>query len=143
MNSSFSIVVIFAILGLGLFSTAVPLQEAFAGGPTVLSAKVTGPNQVTIVYSAGQATAETPAFDYSNLQLSGVGNRPVTNVFDNGDSDTHIITFGGDGVATDTTGAIDIAAFDTFGGQAGQVLTDGQGAEISNVVISSNNTDLS
>lgn len=71
--------------------------------PTIVSAKITGGNEITIVYSEA-VTGETT--DYTDFRINEI-ERNITNLSGDGTS-TAILTFDGAAVGADTTGRIDI-----------------------------------
>ncbi len=109
--------------------------------PVLLSAAVTGPNQITLVFSEGVRAA---ASDFANLQLFPGGQRAVTAVSGSG-SATLVLAFGGPGVSTDATAILDIGTGvvdndgAAFAGASGQRATAGQPPALTAVSISSDN----
>ena len=120
----------------------VPLPEGRV--PDLVSAKVTGPNNVTITY--GASYGGSVGNSYPLLTVGGQG-RSATNSDDTFLSATHTIAFGGDPAPSNATGVI---AMDTnnlvkLGGVLGSgwlisVLDDGQAPSIAAAVAVSNDT---
>ena len=74
--------------------------------PTLTSAKLTGPNTITVVYSE---PVTSTASDYANLVFMFGGTRNVTSVSGSGTA-TIVLTFDGAATATSDSATMDIAA---------------------------------
>src|SRR3989344_9384672 len=106
------------------------IQNSYAAVPTVVSAKITGANTITIVYSESVTTI---AAQYTTLALTAGGSRSVSSISGSG-SATILITFSGAAAAADETGTIDIAGtvaslanpLDLLVALTGKAITDGQ-----------------
>jgi len=85
---------------------AVGLNDAYAVVPIVTSADVTGPNEITIVFSIAVNSTTT---DYTDLNLNQGGARNILTDIGN-NTNTHVLTFDGAGVFVDETGTIDMGA---------------------------------
>ncbi len=109
---------------------AIPV--AFAAAPTVSSAKVTGANTITVVYSEAVNTIDG---DYTSITVGGVA-RTVSNVAGSPGTTITITFSGGAAAAVNATGTMDIGTgvanlgSESFAG-ATQALTDGQAPTIS------------
>ena len=98
-------------------------------GPTIVSSKVTGANEITVVYSENTTSATT---DYTAITVDGVG-RSITTVAGTG-TNTHVLTFNGGpaginaiGTMTVGVGVVDTAASNVLQGAPIVVaLADGQ-----------------
>ena len=102
--------------------------------PTVVSAKVTGPNQFTVVYSTA---VQSVAGDYTNITVDSIARGAASGVSGSGTA-TIVVTFSGAPAATSATGSVDISAgVVTLIGNpfaaATQPLTDGQAPTLSEV----------
>ena len=93
-----------ALLGVSfsLFSVGL-VQDAYAGIPTIVSAEITGPTTITIVYNEAVTSALT---DYSDLQFTTAGPGVLIGISGSG-TDTIELTFLVP-VGADETGTIDI-----------------------------------
>ena len=106
------------------------IQNSYAAVPTVVSAKITGANTITIVYNEPVTTI---AAQYAALALTAGGSRSVSSISGSG-SATILITFSGAAAAADETGTIDIAGtvasvanpLDLLVALTGKAITDGQ-----------------
>ena len=103
--------------------------------PTITSARVTGPAEITVRYSEAVTAVQS---DYASLVVGGQA-RAVSGLLD-GTTATHTITFrGGDPFGTDATGSVSINApniTDATGNALGagviqQPLSDGQSPTVS------------
>ena len=138
---SFAGYMVFAagIITIGFFTTAITV---YAATPTVTSAKITGPNIVTIIYSEA---VYTNLADYSNFYGS-LNGRNLTAISGTG-SNTIILTFDGSTFASNASGWFTIASTtvstsDSYPFSEGTInVTDGQIPVISSVNFSSNNTN--
>lgn len=117
------------LLGLVAVLLIIPFaNNAFAATATITSAQVTGPNQVTIVFSD---PLDWVIGDFTDLNINA-GARNVVSISETAPSSTVTITFDGAAVNTAATGDIDIAAIadggsgNDFAGATDQVLSDGQ-----------------
>jgi len=103
--------------------------------PTLTSAKITGANTITIVYSE---SVNSVSGNYTNLTLVAGGARSVTNLSGNG-TNTITLTFSGAAAATSDTATMDIAgtvtdlATNAFAGSTTQAVTDGQAPKVTTV----------
>ena len=119
----------FLIFSLIVFSIFILASHARAGVPEVVSAKITGSTQLTIVYSEDVITDIT---NYANLNFSSTGPASIILV---GGSGTNTIAVNFDIILYDTseTGTIDIAGVTSLGTGDflipvfDQVLADGRG----------------
>lgn len=97
------LVIVFSLFAGNSFvekASALPPSE-----PTVVSAKFTGSNEITIVYSEA-VTGETT--DYTDFRINGENDpRNITNLSGN-ETDTTILTFDGAAAPTNSYGTIDI-----------------------------------
>ena len=80
------------------------VAPAYAGIPTIISAKITGSNTITVVYSEPVITLQV---EYSDLQLTAGGPRNVIALLGSG-TDTITLTFDGAAAVVDETATIDI-----------------------------------
>ena len=123
----FSVVASLVIFGLS--------ENAHAVVPTLVSAEITGPNTITVVYSIPVISAQA---DYTNLVLTPGGARAVTGHVGTGTT-TITLTFGGAAAQSGTTATMDItggvanvrefaAPNDPFVTVIGQAVADGQGS---------------
>ena len=108
--------------------------------PVMVSADITGPNTITIVYEDMKASS----VDITGIILAGEDtSREITGVTSSG-TDTLILTFDGPESSTDATGVININEMtDSNGNQSdanGVVLSDGQSPVLSSVSIDSSNS---
>jgi hypothetical protein len=87
-------------------NTTEDLFDIDTKNPTVLSAKVTGPNAITIVYSESVTSV---IGDYSDLILTPGGPRTITGISGSGTA-TIVLTFDGAPVVTSATATIDISS---------------------------------
>ena len=97
----FSLVFTLIISSLIVVSSVAP---AYAGIPTIISAKITGSNTITVVYSEAVITLQV---EYSDLQLTAGGPRNVVVLLGSG-TDTITLTFDGAAAVVDETATIDI-----------------------------------
>ena len=121
----FSVVVSLVIFGL--------TENAHAVVPTLVSAEITGPNTITVVYSIPVISAQA---DYTNLVLTPGGARAVTGHVGTGTT-TITLTFGGAIATPGTTATMDITGgvanvrefggIDVFATVIGQAVANGQG----------------
>lgn len=125
-----SILIITIIVSLGLFGLS---ENAHAVVPTLVSAQITGPNTITVVYSIPVISVQA---DYTNLVLAPGGARAVTGHVGTGTT-TITLTFGGAAAAAGTTATMDITGGvanvrefagpnDPFVTVIGQAVADGQ-----------------
>src|SRR3989338_8611129 len=89
-------------LSVFFFSFIFP-NLAWAATPTVSSAKITGANQITVVYSE---LVNSTTVDYTNISANNVS-RSVTGISGSG-SATILLNFDGAGAGTSATGTMDI-----------------------------------
>ncbi|DAC72250.1 MAG TPA: hypothetical protein DSN98_06080 [Thermoplasmata archaeon] len=75
-----------------------------AGVPTVSSARITGPNQFTVVFNEAVHCVAT---DFDDLQVNSVA-RLVTGIISGNGTDTIILSFDGTAVGTSATGRVDL-----------------------------------
>lgn len=122
----FSVVASLVIFGL--------TENAHAVVPTLVSAEITGPNTITVVYDIAVISAQA---DYTNLVLTPGGARAVTGHLGTGTT-TITLTFGGAAAPAGTTATMDITggvanvrefggANDPFVTVLGQAVANGQG----------------
>ena len=104
-------------------------SQAEAAAATVVSAKITSPTQFTVVYSIAVDAVYT---NYDTLVIDGHVATSVDSMTGTGTA-THVITFTPSVALTKASiGTVNIAALvaggsgNTFAGQTGQALTDGQ-----------------
>src|SRR3989344_1746887 len=125
-KNAFSVLLTGLVLFLGLMLFA---SSARAGVPEVVSAKITGSTQLTIVYSEDVITNVT---NYTDLNLSSSGTASIVWIGGSG-TDTIAVDFDTFLYNTSETGTIDIAGVtsvstgDFLIPVFGQVLTDGRG----------------
>jgi len=81
-------------------------ENAYAVNPNLVSAQITGPNTITIVYDIAVNSA---IGDYSDLNLIPGGARGIVGHVGTGTT-TITLTFGGAAAPAGTTATIDIAA---------------------------------
>ncbi len=121
----FSVVASLVIFGL--------TENAHAVVPTLVSAEITGPNTITVIYSIPVISAQA---DYTNLVLTPGGARAVTGHVGTGTT-TITLTFGGAIATPGTTATMDITGgvanvrefggIDVFATVIGQAVANGQG----------------
>ena len=97
----FSLVFTLIISSLIVVGSVAP---AYAGIPTIISAKITGSNTITVVYSEPVITLQV---EYSDLQLTAGGPRNVIALLGSG-TDTITLTFDGAAAVVYETATIDI-----------------------------------
>ena len=124
-----------------------PFNRTLADGqaPTVVSARVTGPNAATVEYS--EPVARVPAA-YASVSLSPGGGRTAAGP--SGDpAPVHVVSFGGGAAATGATGTLVVdqtALLDAAGNALGasashrQPLADGQAPAIVSALVSAGNS---
>jgi len=129
---------------IALFSMGVSnfgIQDAHAAAPVISSSKITGQNEITVVYAA---TTTAVIADYTDLRLTtGNDARSVTSMTGS-TSATHVLTFDGAVVGTAETATMDFGTgiADNVGGQANvadadQAITDGQAPVVFSAVATS------
>ena len=98
-----SLVIIIMLLSTISILLVITTPMVKAAVPTVSSAKISGGNQFTIVFSEGVTAA---ADDFSDLKINSL----ARNVLDRTGSgtDTIVVTFDGTAVGTDATGTVDL-----------------------------------
>jgi hypothetical protein len=140
MNKKFiTLFVSICVVVAGFFSA---LSVAYAATPTITSAKITGSNTVTIIYSEPVVTS---LGDYSSF-YDALSGRNLTAISGTG-SNTVILTFDGSTFASAANGGIMVATntvsvSDGSSFTAGYItITDGQTPVLSYVTVSSNNTN--
>lgn len=127
-----SILIITIIVSLGLVGLS---ENAHAVIPTLVSAQITGPNTITVVYDIPVISA---IGDYTNLVLAPGGARAIT-VHGGTGTTTITLTFGGAAAPVGTTATMDITGGvanvrefaipnDPFVTVIGQAVADGQAA---------------
>ena len=127
------------ILAFGLYMAAV--IPVYAGVPTVVSAKITGPNTVVIYYSEPVTTSLS---DYTNFSGNLAGN-PLSAISGSGTA-TITLTFGGNPFQANASGSLSIQPTTVsvsdrspYGGSATVQVTDGQSPALQSLTITSNN----
>ncbi len=111
--------------------------------PTVSTSKITGANQITVVFSESVSSTYTAPY-FTDLKILGEA-RSLTTSTGNGTA-TIVLTFNGGAATSSATGTIDMVASTTdLIGNAltalnDQTLTDGQAATLTAVTIASDNT---
>ncbi|MDD5152910.1 MAG: chitobiase/beta-hexosaminidase C-terminal domain-containing protein [Candidatus Pacebacteria bacterium] len=142
--SSFKNKTLFSVLLVGILiigGTFFNTKTAHAAAVTVSSAKVVGPNQVQIVFSG---SVDWTIAKFTNLTIGEP--KTVSTIAETAPGTTVTITFTGTAVGTAATGTIDIASIadggsgNTFAGQAGQVLSDGQAPVIGSMALTNPTT---
>lgn len=129
-------IISFVVIGLTLLSA----HDVHAATATITSAKVVGANQAVVTFSVPVNFSPTTTF--SNVVVTpGSGSRSYT-IPTSSPASSVTINFGGGAVFTNATGTVDIAAIadtgsgNTFPGQTGVVLTDGQIPSIVSISLS-------
>ena len=106
--------------------------------PEIVSASITGPNEITITYSEAVTAAQS---DYASALI--VTARTISTL-SGGTTDTHTLTFSGAGAGSDATGSVTLdatrirdAASNALGTSASfsRSLADGQTSDISSAVL--------
>jgi hypothetical protein len=117
-------------------STA-PAVSTDGAKPVVVSAKITAPNTITVVYSEAVSSIST---DYTNLVLTAGGARAVTGSGGTG-TNTIFSSISGAPMAVNETGTMDIAgtvadlspALNSLTAVVGQIVTDGQAPIVNSI----------
>ncbi len=106
--------------------------------PEITSARITGPNEITITYSEAVTAAQS---DYASAL---VGTARTISTLSGGTTDTHTLTFSGAAAGSDATGSVTLdatqiqdAAGNALGTSASlsRNLADGQTSDISSAVL--------
>ncbi|MEK6959074.1 MAG: hypothetical protein AABW59_03460, partial [archaeon] len=124
--------------GLILFSLIMFAMIVFAATPTVSSAKVTGANQITVIFNEAVNCLQG---DFSDIKIDLGAVRNTTGVVGCGTT-TVAVSFDGASTGLNSTATIDLAATITAVSDASplvavndQAVTDGQAPTVSSIIL--------